>query len=63
MSLIDANTLGKNGIYDFAIVFAQSDRLSKNWTEIWERHAESGKPSEDPTHFPIILSLNSKYNC
>ena len=31
--VIDANTLRKNGFYDFLILFAQFDLLSKHLTE------------------------------
>ena len=57
-SVTVANTLRKNGFYDFPIVFVQPDLLSKNLTENWVICRKRRKRSGDPTGFLVILSFN-----
>ena len=59
--VIDNNTLRKIGFYDFPIIFAQFDLLSKIVTERNERIADSGNEAEiQPIVLPFCL-FNSKY--
>ena len=51
----------KNGIYDFAIASAQSDRFSMNEQRYGSDMQKVKKSSEDPTHFPAFCLFNSKY--
>ena len=54
--VIDANMLRKNGFYEFPILVAQVDLLSKNLTGRSEWLAESWNEVE-ATDFCVILSF------
>ena len=60
--VIDFNTLRKNWIYDFSILLAQFDLLSKNLTERSERLAESENDVEIQPNFLSFCLFNSKYS-